>query len=57
MNKRQRKKYKKKIKMFEDSCVSSYRELRELDRSYHEFKLSCDRMKKCGHIWDLNIEF
>lgn len=53
MNKRQRKKYKKKIEMFEDSYVSSYRELRELDRSYHEFKLSCDRMKKLGHTWDL----
>ena len=56
MNKRQWKKHKKKIEMFTASFVRSYRELRELDRSYHEFKLSCDRMKKCGHIWDFKIE-
>ena len=57
MNKRQWKKHKKKMKMFTASFASSYRELRELDRSYHEFVLMCDRMRKCGHIFDLKIEF
>ena len=57
MNKRQWKKHKTKMEMFTVSFVSSYRELKEFDRSYHEFKLSCDRMKKCGHIWDLKMEF
>ena len=57
MNKRQWKKHKKKMEMFTVSFTSSYRELRELCRSYHEFILMCDRMKKCGHIFDLKIEF
>lgn len=57
MNKRQSKKHKKKIEMFEDCYASSYRELRELDRSYHEFKLSCDKAKKCGHTWDIKTNF
>lgn len=57
MNKRQWKKHKKKMEVFTMSCVSSYKELKELDRSYHEFVLLCNRMKKCGHIFDLNIEF
>ena len=55
MNKRQRKKDKKKRMEFEDCYVSSYRELRELDRKYHEFKLSCDIMKKCNHVWDISL--
>ena len=57
MNKRQWKKHKKKTEIFITSFVSSYRELKEFDRSYHEFVLACNRMKKCGHVFDLNIEF
>jgi hypothetical protein len=57
MNKRQWKKHKKKTEIFITSFVSSYKELKEFDRSYHEFVLLCNRMKKCGHVFDLNMEF
>lgn len=57
MNKRQAKKHKKKMELFAISFVSSYRELKELDRSYHEFVLMCNRKKKCGHIFDLSLDF
>ena len=57
MNKRQTKKHKKKMELFAISFVSSYRELKELDRSYHEFVLGCNRKKKCGHILDLSLDF
>lgn len=46
MNKRQRKKNEKKRMEFEDCYVSSYRELRELDRNYHEFQIYCNRMNR-----------
>lgn len=57
MNKRQKKKHKKKMEMFVVSFASSYREVRELDRSYHEFVLLCNRMEKCGHVFDFPTEF
>ncbi len=57
MNKRQKKKHKKKMEMFATSFASSYREVKELDRSYHEFVLLCKRMKRCGHIFDLPTDF
>ena len=57
MNKRQAKKHKKKMELFTTSFVSSYRELKELDRSYHEFVLMCNRKKKCGHILDISLDF
>lgn len=43
MNKRQAKKHKKKMQEFTECYVSSYRELKELDRSYHEFQIYCNR--------------
>ena len=55
MNKRQRKKNKKKREEFVSSFVSSYKELKEFDRSYHEFVVSCNRMKNKGLIWDLDF--
>lgn len=45
MNKRQWKKKKKKEEMFIASWVSSYKELKKLDRSYHEFMVSANRRK------------
>lgn len=49
MNKRQRKKYEKKMKEFAECYVSSYRELRELDRNYHEFQVYCNRRRQYDH--------
>ena len=46
MNKRQKKKNKKKQELFIASFVSSYRELRELERSYHEYILQDNRRTK-----------
>lgn len=43
MNKRQRKKNKKKQFMFAVSFVSSYRELKKINRSYHQFVISNKR--------------
>ena len=57
MNKRQSKKNRKKTELFVTSFVSSYKELKQFDRSYHEFVLMCNRMKKCGHTFDLPEEF
>lgn len=56
MNKRQRKKYEEKMKEFTDCYVSSYRELRELDRIYHEFQISCNSKRQCDHIWDMYLD-
>ncbi len=52
MNKRQRKKEQKKREMFTASFVSSYRELRELERSYHEYMVAYNR-RPYDHIWDM----
>lgn len=54
MNKRQRKKEQKKQDMFASAFVSSYRELKEIDRSYHEYIVSIKR-KKYDEDWTNNI--
>ena len=56
MNKRQYKKYKKKMELFAESYASSYREVKELDKSYHEYVLWSTRAIKCGHKFDIKIE-
>ena len=43
MNKRQRKKNKKKQFMFAVSFVSSYKGLKKINRSYHQFVISDKR--------------
>ena len=53
MNKRQRKKNQKKQNMFITSWVNSYKELRELDRKYHEYVVDMKRKKPYDHIWDM----
>lgn len=53
MNKRQAKKNKKKMELFAVSFVSSYKELKQIDRSYHRFVLNCNRMRRCGHTFDI----
>ena len=45
MNKRKRKKMQKKQEMFLVSWVSSYKELKKIDRSYHEYVVSMKRKK------------
>ncbi len=57
MNKRQVKKHKKKMELFAISFVSSYKELKEFDRSYHEYVLMCKRKEKCGYTFNLPEEF
>lgn len=54
MNKRQRKKEQKKQDMFASAFVSSYRELKEIDRSYHVYIASIKR-KKYDEDWTNNI--
>lgn len=56
MNKRQHKKHKKKMELFYVNFASSYREVRELDKSYHEYMLWCKRADRCGHKFDFRIE-
>lgn len=56
MNKRQRKKYEKKMKEFVECYVSSYRELRELDKSYHEFQVYYNRRRQYDHVWDMYLD-
>ena len=46
MNKRQAKKVALKHEMFISSFVSSYKELKEIDRSYHEYVISHKRFVK-----------
>lgn len=59
MNRRKKKKLRKKQELFAISFASSYREVRELDRAYHEFVLHSKRMQRAGHHlldsleWDL----
>lgn len=50
MNRRQRKKKQKKIDLFIESWVSSYRELKEVDRSYHEYVVTMRRKKNSDLI-------
>ena len=46
MNKRTKKKLAKKQELFVISLASSYREVKELDRSYHEFVLMSERRQR-----------
>lgn len=57
MNRRKKKKLRKKQELFAISFASSYREVKELDRSYHEFVLKSQRMQRCGHHLLDNIEW
>ena len=57
MNKRQRKKEQKKNNMFTASFVSSYRELKEIDRSYHEYMLHNKRLERIGKKHSLYEEW
>lgn len=49
MNKRQRKKQFKKREMFAISFVSSYKELKEVERTYHEYVIN-DKRRKDGNV-------
>lgn len=57
MNKRKKKKLKKKQELFAISFANSYREVKELDRSYHEFCLMSRRMQRVGHYLLDNVEW
>ena len=54
MNKRQWKKKQKKQEMFIVSWVNSYKELKKIDRSYHEFVVAT-RHKKYDKDWLNNM--
>ena len=43
MNRRKKKKRAKKVELFIISFANSYREVKENDRSYHEFVLMSER--------------
>lgn len=45
MNKRQLKKKQKKHEMFSVTFVASYRELKQIDRDYHEYVVNVKRRK------------
>ena len=48
MNKRQKKKVQKKEQLFMDFLVPSYRELKKMNRSYHEYRVWNNRhTKRC----------
>lgn len=48
MNRRQKKKQWKKEESFLELFVTSYRELKKMNRSYHEYAVYCNRHnKKC----------
>lgn len=50
MNKRKKKKLAKKQELFAISFANSYREVKELNRSYHEFVLMSERSMKQHNI-------
>ena len=56
MNKRKAKKLRKKQDMFVTSFVSSYRELKKIDRDYHEYVISDKRRRPYDHIWDMYLD-
>jgi hypothetical protein len=56
MNKRKAKKHKKKMELFAISFVSSYKELKAIDRSYYEYVLMCKRKEKLGYTFAINEE-
>lgn len=51
MNKRKRKKMQKKQEIFIASWANSYRELKKLDREYHEYVVSDRRKKPCDNMY------
>ena len=46
MNRRKKKKLRKKRELFAISFANSYREVKEHDRSYHEFVLMSERKQR-----------
>ena len=46
MNRRKKKKRAKKLELFAISFANSYREVKETDRSYHEFVLMSERRQR-----------
>lgn len=57
MNRRKKKKLRKKQDLFAASFASSYHEVKELDRSYHEFCLMSQRRQRAGHYLLDDIEW
>lgn len=57
MNKRKKKKLRKKQELFAISFASSYRDVKDLDRSYHEFCLMSQRRQRAGHYLLDTIEW
>lgn len=55
MNKRKAKKLRKKQDMFATSFATSYREVREFDRSYHEFVIA-DRRSRKEECYDFDVD-
>ena len=56
MNKRKRKKQQKKQEIFLVSWVNSYKELKKLDREYHEYIVSMRRKRPYDNIWDMYLD-
>lgn len=54
MNKRKAKKYYKKMELFINSWAFSYREVKQLDRSYHEFILMQNRRIKYNKLHNIH---
>lgn len=54
MNKRKKKKLKKKQELFIINFANSYREVKKLDREYHEFCLEYERRKKYMEQHNIN---
>ena len=55
MNKRQRKKNHKKEEIFIASFVSSYKDLKRVDRARHEYEVSM-RRRPYDSIWDMYLD-
>lgn len=55
MNKRKAKKLRKKQDMFAMTFATSYREVREFDRSYHEFVIA-DRRSRKEECYDFDVD-
>ena len=61
MNKRKRKKLLKKQELFNISFVTSYKELKAIDRQYHQYVLSTKRreayLKQRGVFMSVDYKF
>ena len=55
MNKRKRKKNQKKKEIFIASFVSSYKDLKRVDRSRHEYEVSM-RRRPYDSLWDMYLD-